>query len=360
MSRSPEEIRNEMKGLHLELVESVKAHKFQALRKDESLHNKIQEFSGAFYEGEFVHAAKLAADLAYALRADGHSSADFNFMRHFEEYKSQGNTIVMPPEWGFREDSFDGVMHDRSIELERGLCYTIGARPGTGKSTIGGNLMFYWGFLKQNYRVLYLTNEMKPGQMWIKLRQIQVNLDQSKRIPFMVAKDWLRYPDKYNFAYDKMVAMAKSMPNIQIASIKGMYAPEIVLTIKKARERWGGLPPDAVFIDYLQNVPRDKVFRGDARLGTMETMQMFSDQAAEDDSVVFPISQMNKDGGFKESEAPQEQSGIAWEVSRPELKDGTKMAQIDWKIIKSRITAYFTVRSRYDDVSGTVLYDNLK
>ena len=105
-------------------------------------------------------------------------------------------------------------------------------------------------------------------------------------------------------------------------------------------------------LDYLQRVPREVA---DARLGTIATVQAFSELAMDIDGVFFVMSQMNQSGGFKESEAPEEEAGIAWEISRDEIDGGKKSPYLNWKIKKSRISAYTNTRVWFDDLSGTIL-----
>jgi KaiC/GvpD/RAD55 family RecA-like ATPase len=338
----------EMKTLQEQYTAATRREKIAKLRKDVRLADEIEKLQNLFFMADFDKARSVSANIWRALNVQSALSANTDFEKHLADYRSTGRSIKMPAEWGFTGEF--------EMELERGLLYMLGARPGTGKTTVGLNLAYYYAKLhaELGYKVLFLTNEMKPGQCWAKLRQIDMNHRDGKLRPFMLVKNYIRYPDKFTTEHQAVREMASGMSkNFAMASVRKMEAPDICMVVQESKNYFGA-DPDIVFLDYLQRVPRGK--QTDARLGLIETVQSFSELALDLDCVWFIMSQMNQSGGFKESEAPEEEAGIAWEISRDELKDGRKAAHINWKVKKTRISGYSNVQTFFDDVSGTILH----
>lgn len=349
---NPRELNQKIEALKLQLKQAINEERLAGLRKDVRLVDHAEKLLETLYAGDIDMVRKLAALIFKATDNTATVSATFNAQEHLDGYRSQGNAIKMPEEWGFKDK--------KEIEIERGLMYMLGARPGTGKTSVAMNLAYYYAMLKQSLglRVLFLTNEMKPGQLWVKMRQIDLyheNTFPRKRRPFMLAKNYVRYPEQFPQEYSDVKGMVKRMEkNFRIANVRRMDAESICMVIDNSKNEFGAYP-DIVIMDYLQRVPRQKIFASDARLGIVDIVQMFSQKMADIDGVMFLLSQMNQQGGFKESEAPEEEAGIAWELSRDSDKEGNKSKFIDWKIKKSRISAYINQRTAFDDVVGAIL-----
>jgi KaiC/GvpD/RAD55 family RecA-like ATPase len=333
------------------------AEKLDKIRGSDKVHKLMEEQQELFYAGEFDKARNKASEIFKALNTGSIVKVDMNPETQFAEYVSKGSTIVMPQEWGWREKEINGKQVDFHIELERGLIYPIGAEPGTGKTTVGVNLVHHFAEVKRplNYRVLFLTNEMKAAQIWIKLMQVHFNKKFGKLYPFMFLKNWVRYPDKFPDGNKSMKEFAQSFKsNLRIANIRKLDINSIKMVIEEAQEDIGGTF-DIIVFDYLQRVPRDAGFKSDMRLGVVDIVQNLSETAADLDAVIFLLSQMNKEGSFKESEITQEEAGIAWQIARVKDAKGNPDKYIDWTIKKSRISAYINIKTCYDDVSGTIL-----
>jgi KaiC/GvpD/RAD55 family RecA-like ATPase len=316
----------------------------------------LEDAQKSFVEGDYVKTRSLAASIWRALNIENAINADHDWRKHLKDYESKGTVIRMPPEWGFRRIKMGEKEVNKEVELERGLCYTIGARPGTGKTSVAINLAYYYAKRKaeHGYKVLFLTNEMKPGQLWVKMRQVDLVITKSMRRPFMLVKNYVRYPKRFESEYTALCTMCAEMEkSFAMMSIRRMGADDVVMLMSEAKNIFGAYP-DIVVVDYLQRIPRLNAAK-DFRESTIRTYQALSEAALDMDAVIFVLSQMNKEGGFKESEIAEEEAGIAWEISRPEGQDGSRMPFIDWKIKKSRISAYTNVRVPFDEVSGTVL-----
>jgi hypothetical protein len=347
---SPAEIRAELKRLQDQLRVAVHHERIEALKKDVRVLDWIEEVRQFFDDGDYEKARKTATQLYRALNAESINTTTTDYQKHFARYVSAGNAIRMPEAWGFCKKHI--------VELERGLTYSIGARPGTGKTTILCNLAYHYALEQRDkdFKVGIFTNEMKEGQLWVKLFQIHLNKTEGKSLPFIMAKDWLRYPRKYTEMYKRMCEFAHGLSdNLRIANVRRQTGTEICMAIDEMKNDFMR-NIDIGFLDYIQRIPRDKA-TGDERLSLVDTVQQFSEKMMDIDAVLFVFSQMNKDGGFKGSEAPQEEAGIAWEISRDSGRDGKLPPFINWRIVKSRITAYFPVMTRYDDRSGTLLND---
>jgi hypothetical protein len=171
----------------------------------------------------------------------------------------------------------------------------------------------------------------------------------------MFLKNWIRYPDKFPDGNKLMREFAKSFdPNLRIANVRKLDINSIKMVIEEAQENIGGTF-DIVVFDYLQRIPRESGYKSDMRLGVVDIVQNLSEIAADLDAVVFLLSQMNKEGSFKESEITQEEAGIAWQIARVKDQKGIPDKYIEWTIKKSRISAYINIQTVYDDVSGTIL-----
>ncbi len=342
-------IRKEIAALQNKLKQVSRTEKIESLRGDVRLLDYMDKVSTAFTAGDIDAARKNAGYLWRGLNSEAISPATMNFAHHFEKYKSTGTAIKMPQEWGFAGK--------KELELERGLIYPIGAKPGTGKSTVAINLAYYWAYQKaaMGYRVAFLTNEMKEGQLWVKLYQVHLNLQHHMRRPFMLAKDWLRYPEKFPAEHKAMREFAKMMSDrLVFVNVRKMSAEDICIVIDETKNHFM-VHPDIIVLDYLQRIPRNSAFKSEERLGLIDTVQMFSDKMGDIDGIMFVLSQMNETSGFKGSAAPEEEAGIAWEISRDTDREGKKMPLITWKVKKSRISPYVTVNTGFDDTSGTIL-----
>lgn len=351
-AESPDDLRRELKDIQKRLKMAVRQQRIESLQKDVRVLDWIAEVQKHFDDGDYDKARRISTLLYRALNAESISPTTTDYQKHFARYVSTGNTIRMPETWGFTSKKI--------VELERGLTYSIGARPGTGKSTLGCNLAYHyaWELRDKDFKVGLFTNEMKEGQLWVKLYQIHLNKTEGKSLPFILVKDWLRYPKKYPDQYRKMAAFAEEISrNLRIANVRRQGPTEICMAIDELKNDFMR-NIDIGLLDYLQRVPRDKNNGGDERLSLIDTVQQISEKMMDIDGVMFVFSQMNKDGGFKGSEAPQEEAGIAWEISREAARDGKLLPFLNWRIVKSRITAYFPVLTRFDDRSGTLLNDD--
>lgn len=352
------DIEARMKRLAVALKESRRRERLQNLKGDKRLADKVDDMQTFFYQGEYAKAREAAAAVWKGLNLESAISADSDWRKHLKDYRSTGSLIKMPKEWGFRRGGPEEP--DRELELERGLSYVIGARPGVGKTTAGVNLAYYYAKRKaeSGLKVLYLTNEMKPGQVWAKFRQVDLRHGNRspipKKQPFMFVKNWVRYPENFETEHRLICEMCQELSeNLLMYSVRRMPIEDIGMVINDSANVFGK-NPDIILLDYIQRVPRSRGFV-DARLGTIHIAQSISEIALDMDAVFFVFSQMNKDGGFKESESPEEEAGVAWEISRPEDSEGALQPWVDWRIKKSRISAYFSTRVSYDDVSGTIL-----
>ena len=359
MDKTAKEIRKEMDALQAQLKYVELSEKNESLKNDIVVQDYIDDLKKSFAVGQYDDARNLAAKLFRSLGSTVVTQIELNAQKHLDGYKSKSETIRMPESWGF-VDSFSPVgAVKHGIELERGLPYSIGARPGVGKSSVAINLAYHYvqECLDKNYRVLVMTNEMKVGQLWVKMRQVDLARKMQERKSFMVAKDWVRYPDKFPEQYAEMQGMIKQMePRLCMTSVRKMQAESICLVIDEAKNYFGRYP-DVVMLDYLQRVPRDAKYKTDARLAMVDTMQMLTEKMGDTDGVMFIFSQLNKEGGFKESEIPEEESGIAWEISREKLTDGSLSARMEWRIKKSRISPYFKLKVPFDDESGSIIIE---
>lgn len=349
--RNAGDIRREMALLNAELRGSVRHERVQRLKKDKRMLDYIDGLQKAFENLDIESCKKIASYIHHAFDQESINPVTFDFKTQFDQYIAQGNAIKMPPEWGFYDKA--------ELELERGLTYSIGARPGVGKSTSIANLAYYFGYQRRNlgHKVLIMTNEMKPAQFWVKLYQIHLNHTQQQKWPFMLAKNWVRYPEKFPEQNRKIKAFAEELSeSMLVTSVRRQGVEEICLTVDEAKNELGE-HPSICFLDYLQRIPRNSAFKTDERLSILDTVQALTEKMGDLDSIMFIASQMNKDGGFKGSEAPEEEAGVAWELSRDRDRDGKLEAALTWKIKKTRISPYFTVMTRYNDTSGTITRD---
>lgn len=349
-SEHPDDIRRELKEIQERLKLAVRQQRIESLQSDVRILDWIAEVQKHFDDGDFEKARRVSTMLYRALNAESITPMQTDFMKHFAGYVSTGNTIRMPEAWGFTGKKI--------VELERGLLYPIGARPGTGKTTIGCNIVYHyaWELRDKGFKVGFFTNEMKEGQLWVKLYQIHLNKTEGKSLPFILVKDWLRYPKKYPEQYRKMVAFANEIsPNLRIANVRRQGPSEICMAIDEMKNDFMQ-NIDIGLLDYVQRVPKTNA--SDERLSLVDTAQQLSEKIMDIDGVMFVFSQMTKDGGFKGSEVLQEEGGIAWELGRETARDGKLLPFINWRIVKSRITAYFPVMTRFDDRSGTLLSDD--
>jgi hypothetical protein len=359
MTLSVHELEKRIRDLQKQLQMARKQERVNQLKSDIRLLDMYEDAQRQFLEGDYRKSRATVAAIWRALNVEEAIVADHDWRKHLKDYESTGAIIKMPQEWGFRRVKMAEREVNKEFELERGLCYTIGARPGTGKTSVAVNLAYYYAKRKaqSGMKVLLLTNEMKPGQLWVKVRQVDMALNDGIRRPFMLVKNYVRYPKQFENEYKAVCQMCDELSqNFAMMSVRRMGADDIALLMTEAKNIFGKYP-DIVIVDYLQRIPRASTSR-DQREGTIKTYQAFSEAALDMDSVIFVLSQMNKEGGFKESEIAEEEAGIAWEISRPETDDGLKMPFIDWRIKKSRISAYQSVRVAFDDVSGAILDEN--
>ncbi len=328
------------------------------IRGSDKVHTLYEQLGELFYAGEFDKARNKASDIARSLNVGSIVNVNFDHKKHFQEYLSKGALIQMPTEWGWRVHKIDGKDVDKTLELERGLIYPIGAKPGTGKSTVGINLLHHYADVKKmaGYKILFLTNEMKVAQLWLKFKQVNLMKKEGLRKSFMYLKNWLRYADRPEFkeGYNSMLEFAGNYPNVRMASVRKMNINAIRMVMEEAADQMGGV--DIIFVDYLQRIPRDNGYKSDMRLGVVDIVQSLSEEIADRDAVCFVMSQMNNDGNFKESNIIEEEAGIAWEISRDRDKmTNAPAGHITWNIKKTRISAYINLNTGFHDLSGTIL-----
>lgn len=191
------------------------------------------------------------------------------------KYQEEGDIWGLPT-------GFEGL-DEITGGLQRGELIVIGARPGTGKTSLGLNIA-------QNLfqkRILFASLEMSRTALSMRLMCTIAEVD-SKRIR---AKDLAE--GDWRVLTDAAAQCANS--KLLIDDIPGASVEQIAAT---ARREHAKVPLDLVIVDYLQLVKSEE-YKTDKRLSVGAAAQGLKDLAKELDIPVVPLAQLKREAEFR-------------------------------------------------------------
>ena len=189
----------------------------------------------------------------------------------------------------------------KNLSCPYGVPMVIGGKPKNRKTTFAMNMIFD-DINRESYGV-FISLEMKLSDILRKL--VQMKVFQTERIAIPIEEVPRRFKQ-----------------------------PEYRLFIERALDTWefveaGGFSPDRItgsiyrainkrpkcrvaVIDYLQKIPLGK--KDDARTFYMGASRHFTDRCKEYEMMFLIVSQLNNEGGYKETGALLEDAGLAMKI----------------------------------------------
>jgi DnaB-like helicase C terminal domain len=277
-------------------------------QKLETLFNRIEQ-------GDFESRERLAIEIAHLLeqvKADTVFSHQSSARRAVLEEANRPEGIPLPERFG------EAV---RGIFIPRGVPTFIGAYSGIGKTRTLMNLVY--DTLVARRISWFFTHEMTPGQLWILLCGIWLNLKHGKSPRFADVKKAVRDGDETVFDF-----IDHAEKYIRFVDASGFCASRIVEAYELL---WAQTEqdPDTVFIDYLQIVRPEPELRGnERRQQVIETVERITEKAKRTNAAWIIAAQTNRSShqrrsgetpdhsSFQESAAIEQNAGLTIMLSR--------------------------------------------
>lgn len=243
-----------------------------------------------------------------------------------------GEMYLLPNPFGIREHSIYG------------LPIVIGGWPGSRKTSLAVQA-FYWDYLFKR-PAAFFTFELTPSQLLAKIIQIHVAHTHGEDLSFSNVN---RYVKEHKEEIDAFVKdFLQIMFVIESNGFSGAKLSSVYerLTIATPSLR-------VLYIDYFQRLRPDfhtKKGNEDTRTGYMTTSRILTDLAKRTSSVMVVLSQLNAEGGFKETGAILEDAGMAIKINKSD-----RPTYLYLEVIKSRFSKMGAVaRPAIKEVSGYV------
>lgn len=279
------------------------------LREDYTLFEKIDKLKEYADNGEFGKAEKTARVIANSLTIDRAIAPKVDYNRETEEYRKYGGENYWPTCYGMG-----------GIYIQRCNNVFVGALPKVGKTTFTTNFLIDNIMNSQKHKIIFFSLEMSVIEILIKsfcLFYYRVNkIRKNFRTISSIILDPKIDPLIYN-AFEKFKEFIR--PYILIMQIPRMTATSMVSIYEDVVKDFG--KPDWYIVDYIQRMGKEPEIRKfDMRLQYEYMSQIFTDFAREKKINGLITSQLNKDGGLKESGAMDEDCAMSIRLKREEDK----------------------------------------
>lgn len=242
---------------------------------------------------DFSELKNKADQLARVIKALPDAPVRIEKQSVFQDYLDKASEVGFPGALGI----------DDAIKNKRGLYTVIGAREKTGKTTLLANLVYY--YVQSGLTVQVFSFEQTEAEMYEKLAQIHCAIAGGGR----VSRSDLKAMGSERFS--KLFKVLESKLTFDFSAQFSMTD----LLNRYALNYSDRKPPDVLFLDYVQRIKPDE--RGvDIRQSFISASRRLADLFLRDNNVGFVFSQLNQQGGYKESTNFGEDAGMNIILSR--------------------------------------------
>ncbi len=306
--------------------------------EDEALRMQVSKLSEVHdkYPFNIVEFNKVLRNIQTRTNYDKYEEINFESTdrRDFKRLLKSGKARRFP-------DSF------KLGKLIPGKLCMIGALPKTGKTSFACS-MTHWNEL-QEYRTLFLSIEMEPLEIWLKLFMIEVYREHKKSIDFEMLYDIFTDPNhiKHEITVKKYNQYRDSIKYTEVLDAGAFTVDDIEHAIDHSMKIFGQYP-DFVMVDYVQliSVPQFKDFRQKMLHAAAE----LAGKAKRTGCSIIALSQLNKDGNYKESGSFEENSALNIVLEQDEEAPGMLIINVK----SSRFTGAPKSNVDFDRRSGAM------
>jgi hypothetical protein len=296
--------------------------------EDGTLLNSIEKMRQLYDKGNFKAIQNWGQKAMEALQSDRY----FRVLKAEEvDYSSGGENYLLPQSFGIPDPA------------KYGLPLVIGGLPKSRKTSLAVNMLYTDYKFKR--KAVFFSLELTPDQLMGKVLQLHVQETYNKSLAFDQVARYAAADEENVKAFTKdflsyaTIVEANGFSGARLANVFDRIIAE---------------KPDlrVAYIDYFQRLRPD--FHGakgkeDTRTGYMTTSRLLTELAKRTKVALVVLSQMNNDGGYKETGAILEDAGMALVVERK------SSGSIEIKVVASRFSqSGLKVARKIDEASGYV------
>jgi hypothetical protein len=335
LTRKRKELNLKIEATRRELLAVERELQTEGILDDPTLLGAIERARIAYEKGDFTVIRKHASKMMEALEAD-------RFFRvltkaEMDAYITQSATNPNANMYKF-PDHFSVA-----FRCPYGLPITVGAPPKNRKTSFAINLLYHDTLRDVNS--VFCTFELTPEQVFLKTLQVHLRLTHhlSFGIEDMaaIAENGIKEFPKVKPSLDEYRELFFN--KVKVVECAGYNAERLCATIDRVLMTH---PARVVHIDYFQRIRHRNVT--DARLGYMQNSRILTEKCKTLNVLFVILSQMNNDGGFKETGALEEDSGLALTLT-------AKNGNLEVKIKAARFMQPFDYTLTLDPLSGAFL-----
>jgi hypothetical protein len=322
--------RKELFGVEKQLTD-------EGILDDPSLIMAIESAKKAYDKGNFGAIKKLALKMMERL------DNDVFFMPLTREALDEHIKIVArDPTANIYQ--FPDEVGGKMYRCQYGLPVVVGAPPKGRKTTFAINVMYR--DMMRGINSLFCTFELTPQQVMFKLFQIHIRVKSGialdiESIPSYIdgtiKLDWLDIPAMYKEFADIVFHHGK------VIECSGYGVERLCAVIERCSVDFD---PKVVHIDYFQRIKNKN--QDDTRVGFMNNSRFLTEKCKEMKAVFLVLSQLNFEGHFKETNALEEDAGLALALEN-------RVHELLVKVKAARFTEPFEFIFPLCKTSGTIL-----
>lgn len=297
---------------------------------DLSLHDKIKKLQKHFEEGRRKELSTLAAWISNHVRFGSYDEAQ-GIDEAIEELREVSNLREFPERFG------TNVLGE-PIDMRSTYPTVISARPGGGKTTIALNVAL--DILLDGHTVIFFSFEMTTIEIWIKLLLIYIDLKHKDSLTYTILEAYLKNPksEKGQYYYKIFEELKGKIGNkLRIVNAIGYTASKICVSYDMQKNHFGK-DPDFCFVDYIQMIHHQN---RDMRIGMLETFRVLVEKAKFTKKFWIMLSQVNKDGQIKESQALTEGAGLIIYLEPVLDDDQNRIDRLRFRVTKNKVGPLF-------------------
>lgn len=269
----------------------------EGILDDPTLIYSIEKALKAYEAGDFQAIKKHAQRMQEALEAD-------RFYRVLtpEDFESYIDTVVSKPDSYLYEFPDSIGSH---FKCPYGLPITIGAPPKGRKTSLSLNMVYF--DTMRDVPSVFASFELTLEQVYLKILQIHLRKKfhvgfKLEVMPTIIRNGVQQFPD----VQDEIRKFAdKFFKLVQVVECSGYTVERLcstidrVASVNKAR---------VIHIDYFQRIRNRSE---DVRVGYMRNSRILTEKCKQMNAIFVILSQMNNEGGYKETGALEEDAGLA-------------------------------------------------
>lgn len=318
-----------------------------SLKDDPKIYDDINKLNDAYSIADFTKVKSLSKSIHHACAADRSYDFNSNPVRIIRDYENKPKGHVFPNRFHL------------GMNIQRGNAIVCGSPPGAGKTTFALNMILYYA-KERKRNIAYFTWEMSPAQLWIKLFTIDQMVSHNNDLPFMYVGTILQMKKEnrneehtkiYNDLYRFVTELTNKIHIYKCGSKPLSFAMSI---LERLHSKIDGYP-DWIILDYIQRIRPEKSVESATRKDQLEHASWSLTNHCETNELNWLVlSQLNKEGGYKETGALNEDAGMSIVLNRDKDSDNKYIESIEIKITKSRFSEIGSVKVPFYGKSGTI------